>query len=461
MDFFKRLRRAFSSVFRSKSKTTENQWRELRTFLGLDDTDDSELSEATYFACLKVLSEAVGKLPLKLLKYNDNDGIETARKHGLYNVVHDRPNPYMTSTHFWSTVEYNRNHYGNAYVWIKGAGSKTTLWILPSNEVEVWYDDAQALAEIPDIYYIYCAGGKRYCFGSEEILHFKGSNSFDGVTGISVREQLKETVGGNRKAQKLVNKLYDTGFTGKAVLQYTGSLNEQNLRTFTAGIQKYMNGELSSEGIENIVPLPFGSTLQPLNLKLSDNQFLEVKQYTALQIASAFGIKPYQIGDYTKSSYASAEAQQLSFYIDTLLYIVKQYEEEITYKLLSDAERADGLHFKFNIDVILRADFATKIQTLSTATNSFLMTPNEARRKLDLPSVPGGDALLGNGASIPVELTGSQYKQTPEETDDDPDETDPNDETENNPPPEDTDSNEDGKNQAGENNRGEEDGENA
>lgn len=446
MGYLKRLRRYVFSVFKSKSKTTEEQWRELRTFLGLDDTDDSELSEATYFACLKVLSEAVGKLPLKLLKYNDNDGIDTARKHPLYRIVHDRPNPYMTSTHFWSTVEYNRNHYGNAYVWIKDAGNKMTLWILPSNEVEVWYDDAKALAEIPDIYYIYSAGGKQYSFSSEEILHFKGSNTFDGITGIAVRDQLKQTVGGNRKAQKLVNKMYDTGFTGKAVLQYTGSLNEQNLRTFTAGIQKYMNGELSDKGIDNIVPLPFGSTLQPLNLKLSDNQFLEVKQYTALQIASAFGIKPYQIGDYTKSSYASAEAQQLSFYIDTLLYIVKQYEEEITFKLLSDEERADGLHFKFNIDVILRADFATKINTLSTATNSFLMTPNEARRKLDLPSVPGGDALLGNGASIPVELTGSQYKTTPEETDTDPGGTDPNG---------------DGENQTGENNRGEEDGENA
>lgn len=76
--------------------------------------------------------------------------------------------------------------------------------------------------------------------------------------------------------------------------------------------QQYLNGDLKDKGIENVIPIPFGTSLQPLNLKFSDNQFLEVKQYTALQIASAFGIKPYQIGDYTKSSYASAEAQQLS-----------------------------------------------------------------------------------------------------------------------------------------------------
>jgi HK97 family phage portal protein len=145
---------------------------------------------------------------------------------------------------------------------------------------------------------------------------------------------------------------------------------------------------------------------------LGDNQFIEVKQYTALQIASAFGIKPYQIGDYTKSSYASAEAQQLSFYVDTLLYIIKQYEEELTYKLLSADEVRSGYHFKFNVAVILRADLKTQIETLSLAVSSFIYTPNEARAILDKEAKDGGDRLLGNGASIPVELAGSQYTKT-------------------------------------------------
>lgn len=173
--------------------------------------------------------------------------------------------------------------------------------------------------------------------------------------------------------------------------------------------EAYGKGELASEGVENIIPIPLGFNLTPLNVKLADNQFIEVKQYTALQIASAFGIKPYQIGDYTKSSYASAEAQQLSFYVDTLLYIIKQYEEEITYKLLSPREISNGYHFKFNVSVILRADLATQINTLSTGVANFIYTPNEARAMLDLEAKPGGDKLLGNGSSIPVELTGSQY----------------------------------------------------
>lgn len=385
------------------------EWQNLASWLGIADTSEDARSEATYFACMKVLSESIGKLPLKLLQHTDQDGVVPARKNPLWFVVHDRPNPYMTSTIFWSTVEFNRNHYGNAYVWIQGAGRNTKLWILPSENVEVWYDDARILADVPDIYYLYSGPDRLYYFGSEEILHFKGSNTLDGIVGISVQDQLRMTVKAGTKSQKLLNNMYDSGFTAKAVLQYTGSLNDENVKTFVKGIEDYAKGKLESDGIKNIIPIPLGATLTPLNVKLADNQFIEVRQYTALQIASAFGIKPYQIGDYTKSSYASAEAQQLSFLVDTLLYILKQYEEELTYKLLSRAEVEQGLYFKFNIDVILRADFHTKIQTLSTAVNSFLMTPNEARAKLDLERKEGGDRLLGNGASIPVEYTGSQY----------------------------------------------------
>ena len=409
MNIVKRLRGAFNILF-NKSDRQTIELNNLYKFLGIDpDQDERVLSEATYFACMKVLSEAIGKLPLKLLKYNEKNGVETARKHALYYLLHDRPNPYMTSTSFWSTVEFNRNHYGNAYVWIQGAGEKMKLWILPSSSVQVLYDDAKILADQPDLYYLYSGGGRIYRFGSEEILHFKSSNTLDGIIGVSVQDQLKGTIGGGVKSQKMLNKMYSSGFTAKAVLNYTGSLSDANVQELVKMTEAYAKGELSNEGVENIIPIPLGFNLTPLNVKLADNQFIEVKQYTALQIASAFGIKPYQIGDYTKSSYASAEAQQLSFYVDTLLYIIKQYEEEITYKLLSSDEIANGYHFKFNVSVILRADLATQIDTLSKGVAGFIYTPNEARAMLDLEAKEGGDKLLGNGASIPVEMAGTQY----------------------------------------------------
>ena len=407
MEITKRVKAAAKTLF---GKSTESMTLgQLIDFLGLSGTDESVLSEATYFACMKVLTESIGKLPFKLLSYNDRNGVITARDHPLYSVIHDRPNPYMTATTFWGAMEYNRNHYGNAYALISGAGEKTKLWILPSDAVTVWYDNARILKDVPDIYYIYSGGGKQYRFASEEVIHLKGSNSLDGVLGISVQDQLKMTIQGNVKAQRLVNKMYESGFTAKAVLQYTGSLSDDNVKEFVRGIETYAKGDLKGEGIENVIPIPLGANLTPLNVKLADNQFIEVKQYTALQIASAFGIKPYQIGDYTKSSYASAEAQQLSFYVETLLYIIKQYEEEVTYKLLTREETLNGLHAKFNVSVILRADLTTQINALSQGVNSFIYTPNEARAKLDLESKEGGDELLGNGASIPVKYAGAQY----------------------------------------------------
>ena len=409
MNVFKRLQIAVKTLFNKNPRETI-ELNNLYRFLGIDpDAESDVLSEATYYACLKILSEAIGKMPLKLLKYTDKNGVETMRKHPLYKVLHDRPNPYMTATSFWSTVEYNRNHYGNAYVWIQGAGKNLKLWILPSYDVEVWRDDAKILPDQPDVFYLYSAGGKTYKLGSEEVLHFKSSNSFDGVVGVSVQDQLKSTIRGSIKSQKLLNRMYESGFTAKAVLQYTGSLSDENTKAFVQGIESYAKGELREDGVENIIPIPIGSQLTPLNVKLADNQFIEVKYYTSAQVAAAFGIKPYQYNDLTKSSYASAEAQQLSFYVDTLLYIIKQYEEELTYKLLSDPEVDSGYHFKFNVAVILRADLATQINTLSTGVANFIYTPNEARAMLDLEAKEGGDRLLGNGASIPVELTGSQY----------------------------------------------------
>jgi HK97 family phage portal protein len=315
----------------------------------------------------------------------------------------------MTASVFWSTMELCRLHFGNSYAWIDTRDPKQPqLWPIDPRNVQVWYDDACAIWDAPEVFYLVTTKTGRVALNSEEVLHFKSHQTVDGLVGVSVREQLASTIQSGAKAQKLINAMYDSGMTSKAVLQYTGSINDASVKTLVAEVGQYLQGKGKS-GADKLIPMPQGFNLTPLNMKLADSQFLEVKQYTALQIASAFGVKPYQVGDYTKSSYASAEAQQLSFLVDTLLYIVKQYEEETAYKILSVQDEANGYHTKFNTGVILRADQKTQIETLSTAVSNFLLTPNEAREKLDLPAKDGGDQLLGNGASIPVQYTGAQY----------------------------------------------------
>lgn len=401
-------------LFKKKAKSETMTLNALLDFLNLHDVRGDALSEATYFACIKVLSESVGKLPIQLIEITKNKGVKMRVDHELFSAVRDRPNPYMTATSFWSTVEFARNHYGNAYVWIKRSKEGTTLWLLPTDEVQVWYDNRNLLAECQDIYYVWSSAQGMIPFKSEEILHFKTSNTKDGLLGISVRTQLAQTLAGGIKAQKFINKMYESGFTAKAVLQYTGDLNDENTIKFTKGIEQYARGELREKGIENIIPIPVGSQLTPLNVKLADNQFLEVKQYTALQIAAAFGIKPYQIGDYTKSSYSSAEQQQLSFYVDTMLYIIKGYEEELTYKLLTDKERAAGMRYKFNVSEILRVSFDSLIDTLGKAVSNGIYTPNEAREFVDKEAKQNCDKLLINGTFVPVERCGVQYGADPE-----------------------------------------------
>lgn len=383
--------------------------QQLISFLNLGGTSTNKLSEATYFACLKILSESMGKLPLKLQISTPNNGIVKAVDHKLYSVCKYRPNPYMTASTFWGTVENNRNHYGNAYCLITGYPLKTQLWILGSENVEVWYDDAKLLSNVSEMWYIYTSptNGARYKFSSAEVLHFKTSTTFDGIKGVSVRNQLVSTIEGGQKSQQMLNGLYDNGFTAKAVVQYTGDLSLELEKKFTKGIENFALGK--DEDLRAIIPIPFGATLTPINIKLTDSQFLELRKYSALQIAAAFGIKPNQINDYEKSSYASAEAQQLAFYIDTLLYIVKQYEEELTYKLLTTDEVEKGYHFKFNISVILRADEKSQLESLSNAVANAIRTPNEARALLDLPSKEGGDELYFNGSNIPIKLAGQQY----------------------------------------------------
>lgn len=392
-----------------KNTADLSEWYKLADFLGLDrNMDDDAKAEATYFACLKILSESVGKLPFKLYRKTKKHGVVEATDKHLYNIVRNRPNKFMTSTNFWSKMEEQRNHYGNAYALIAGYGDNLQLVVLDSSKMQIWYDDAKLLSETPDVWYLYSNGGKTLQFSSEEIIHLKTSiTSDDGLEGLAVRNILATTISGNKKAQKMQNALYDSGFTAKAVVQYTGNLKDESVNNFLKNIEKYAKGEVNAG--KGLVPIPLGTQLTPLTTKLGDNEFLELKKYSALQIAAAFGIKPVQINDYSKSSYASSENQNLAFLVDTLLFILKQYEEEINYKLLSDKELKQGYYFKFNTAMLLRADFKTQVESLVKGINGGLYTNNEARAYIDLEAKPGGDHLIVNGSMVRVEQVGVQY----------------------------------------------------
>ena len=373
-------------------------------------------SEVTYFTCLKMLSETLAKMPIKYYQKTDR-GIVEAEQTETSKLLTKRPNPFMTPTVFWNTVEMNRNHYGNAYVYMRkkfirqrygGEFRIIDLWVMQSNCVQIVVDDAGIFAGVGRLWYVYTdpTSGRQYVFSTDEVMHFKTSFSFDGITGLPVQQILKDTVSGASASQEFMNGMYESGLTAKATLEYTGELNEGAKEALRKSFEEFGSG---AKNVGKILPVPLGMKLTPLDIKLTDSQFFELKKYTALQIAAAFGVKPNQINDYSKSSYANSELQQLSFYVDTELFIIKQYEEEINYKMATEEEQESGFYYKYNEKVLFRTDSKTQMEYLKNGVGGSIIKPNEARRKLDMPDAEGGDELLANGSIVPLTMAGAAY----------------------------------------------------
>ncbi|MCI8823316.1 MAG: phage portal protein [Lachnospiraceae bacterium] len=394
--------------------------RELREWLGISEGAGKKLlSEVTYYTCLKMLSETIGKLPLKYYQETAEGRIRAAPTDTSY-VLSVRPNPYMTPSTLWSAAEMNCQHYGNGYIWLRreyvphgkygGEYGTKDAWVLQSSYVTVLMDDMGIFGDSGKMYYQYTdsRSGKLYLFRSEEIIHIKTWFSLDGVMGRPVRDILKYTIEGAAESQTVMNNMYKNGMTASMAMQYVGDLDEKKR---VALQKKFADVLCGPKAAGKVIPIPTSLTLTPLKMNLTDAQFFELKKYSALQIAGAFGIKPNHINNYERSSYANSETQQLAFLVDTMSYRLKQYEEEINAKALLPQQSKDGYLFKFNEKSILRTDSKTQMENLSKAVNNGIYTPNEAREYLDLPMKEGGNTLMVNGNYIPITDVGKQYEK--------------------------------------------------
>lgn len=380
-------------------------------WLGIGYRNKSELREVTYYTCMKILSETMGKLPIKVYEWKKKQGRVRADPDSTSKLLNGRPNPHMTPSIFFATVENNRNHFGNGYVWIqrkisRNGSENIGIWIMQSDCVTPIYDNTGIFGGQGKIYYQYTdpLDGEMYVFPEMDVMHLKTSMTLDGLTGIPVRDMLGYVIEGASQSQQYMSNLYKGGMTASMALQYAGEIDDSRIKLLQKKYDKYLSGPKNAG---KIVPVPAGMQLQPLNYKLTDAQFFELKKYSALQIAGAFGVKPNQINDYEKSSYANSEMQQLSFLVDTMLFPLKQYEEELTYKLYIGTEKS----CKFNEKAILRTDSKTQMEILAQGVQNGMRKVNEARELLDLPRDPDGDVLLMNGNFIPVKMAGEQYKK--------------------------------------------------
>lgn len=364
----------------------------------------ADITEITYFTCLKTLSEALGKMPVYLMGENK----ERVTKHETARFLSISPNTVYTPIQFFTYMEFCRNHFGNAYAYVERLNGKITgIYPLDPRMVQIWVNNTDMFTKRKYTYYYTDErSGKAYWLDSEDVLHVKSwITDRSGLAGKSVREILATNMAGSKASQAFLNDLYQKGLTANAVVKYVGDLSREQQRVMLKQIDK----QARDEG-RRLITLPVGYDIQTLDLKLTDSQFYELKKYNSLQVAAAFGIQPNQLNDYSKSSYANSAAQSLSFYVNTLLYNITLYEQEFNRKLLTTTEQAQGLGFKFNVWTILRGDPTQQADVLQKMVSSAIYSPNEARSKLDMPPTTGGDVHVVNGSYVKLEDVGRAYK---------------------------------------------------
>lgn len=368
----------------------------------------------TVYACIRIRSESVAKLPFKVYQ-EDDFGVRKHSKHPVAKLLRLRPNPFMSAFDFWKVTEVQNCLYGNAFVNIefdRKTGQPIGLWPIDASKVTIYVDDDTGLSGVmrprSKLWYVVDLGYEKRKIPEDEMLHFRGGLTLNGIVGLSPIEQLKLSVENNAHANEFVNKFFRQGLQVKGLVQYVGDLNEKAKEEFRRKFEEMSSG---LKNAHRIALMPIGYKFEPISLSLQDAQFLENTQLTIRQIAAAFGIKMHQLNDLSRATYHNVSEQQREFYTDTLQPILTAYEQEMTYKLFLDEEIEDGFFIRANADAILRADIKSRYEAYRTAIQSGFKTPNEVRALEEDPPLPGGDQLIVNGNMVPLTEVGAAYRK--------------------------------------------------
>ena len=386
------------------SLSDSNFWEKFGIKLGFSISGKKALKENTVYICTKIRAESIGKLSLKVYKER-----EEYKEHELYYLLKYKPNPLMNSINFWKCIEAQRTLKGNAYAYIERnkKGQVTGIYPIDSDNVTKVIDDNNFLSSLSKVWYIVIDNkGIKHKLYSDEILHFIGDITLDGLIGIASLEYLKCTVENGRATQEFVNKFFKNGLSTKGVIQYVGDLDEKAKRTFRKEFESMSNG---LENAHSVSLLPLGYQFQPLSLSMADAQFLENSKLTKREIAAAFGMKSYHLNDLERATFNNLTEQQKDFYIFILQPSLTNYEQEMQDKLFSQYETLKDVRVEFNVDTILRSDIKTRYESYRIGIQSGFLSPNEVRKKENLPAKEGGDELLANGNMIPIIMAGKQY----------------------------------------------------
>src|SRR5690606_34437195 len=224
----------------------------LLEILGIDPDDllargTGALREATVYACVKILSEAVAKLPLKVYQELPGGGLVKAPSHYRCRILRSRLNPCMAAYHFWRAVEAQRAWRGSSFVAIEFEtrgpirGRVKALWSIDTSKVEVWVDDEGLISTRNRIWYIVTVGGQRRRLEPDEVLHFKGL-TVDGIVGINPIDYLRFVVESGAQATRYLHHFYKHGLQTRGIVHYVGDLNEEAKRKFRERFEQMASG---------------------------------------------------------------------------------------------------------------------------------------------------------------------------------------------------------------------------
>ena len=377
------------------------------------------------YSCVRILSEAVASLPLNVYRYTDSGGKEKAIDHTLYRLLHDEPNPEMSSFIFRETLMTHLLLWGNAYAQIirNGKGEVVALYPLMPDRMSVDRDKNGRL------YYKYTKSnddaptmenGSVYLDPSD-VLHVPGLG-FDGLVGYSPIAMAKNAIGLAIAAEEYGSKFYANGAAPSGVLEHPGTLKDPER------VRNSWNSTFGgSSNSHKVAVLEEGMKYTPISISPNEAQFLETRKFQINEIARIFRVPPHMVGDLEKSSFSNIEQQSLEFVKYTLDPWVIRWEQALYRSLLTEEEKKE-LFFKFNVEGLLRGDYASRMNGYATARQNGWMSANDIRELENLDRIPeelGGDLYLVNGNMLPLVSAGAAYadinKEKKEESDEETD----------------------------------------
>ena len=382
-----------------------------RTTSGKPVNERTAMQTTAVYACVRILAEAVASLPLHVYEYQDDGGKKLVHDHPLYYLLHDEPNPEMTSFVFRETLMSHLLIWGNAYAQIirDGAGRVLGLYPLLPDKMEVQRDDKG------NIYYVYSRNSdenptfKEYGnikLKAEDVLHIPGLG-FDGLIGYSPIAMAKNAVGMTLACEEYGASFFANGANPGGVLGHPGVLKDPSK------VRESWNSVY--RGVSNahkIAVLEEGMKYQQIGIPPEEAQFLETRKFQINEIARLYRIPPHMVGDLDKSSFSNIEQQSLEFVKYTLDPWVIRWEQSLQRSLLLPGEK--GKYFiKLNVDGLLRGDYQSRMNGYAVGRQNGWFSANDIREMENMNPIPdeeGGNLYLINGAMTKLADAGAFAK---------------------------------------------------